>query len=381
MKTVKKLLILLIVSAILPYAIADITIDYSIKEANWAALSTPYNFSVDVGIDNTANNPVVVETPYAKFIIWVEKVDSKYYAVYTKSITTNGYLSIYYMAELFNANGKHPADITNNPTYAWGDSNGIIWYWWGVSESDFKDSIDNISNYWIYYGSDCIDELSKYDPVIIEPYNYNKEDIERLKALNPNIKVIAYLSVGEVNPSRPYFDECQDIIIGKNPYWDSYYVNVSSPLWEGIMINETKKFLSMGFDGVFLDTIDSAIYNNQSNGVTELIKKLREVYPTIIIIQNRGFDMVDKTAPYIDGVLFEDFSTYYDFEENTAKYWEGNDLEWINTQAEKLKQLNITVLTLDYVNDEEMAKYCIERTKEYGFIPMVTEDIYLNSVE
>ena len=137
----------------------------------------------------------------------------------------------------------------------------------------------------------------------------------------------------------------------------------------------------MGFDGVFLDTIDSAIYNNQSNGVTELIKKLREVYPTIIIIQNRGFDMVDKTAPYIDGVLFEDFSTYYDFEENTAKYWEGNDLEWINTQAEKLKQLNITVLTLDYVNDEEMAKYCIERTKEYGFIPMVTEDIYLNSVE
>ena len=59
----------------------------------------------------------------------------------------------------------------------------------------------------------------------------------------------------------------------------------------------------------------------------------------------------------------------------------GDDLEWINAQAEKLKQLNLTVLTLDYVNDEAMAEYCIERAKEYGFIPMVTKDMYLTSVE
>ena len=228
MKTVKKLLILLIVSAIIPYTIADITIDYSIKEANWAVLSTPYNFSVDVGIDNTANNPIVVETPYAKFIIWVEKVDSKHYAVYTKSTTTNGYLSIYYMAEVFNADGKHPTNIINNPIYAWGSSNGIIWYWWGASESDFKDSIDNISNYWIYYGSDCVDELSKYDLVIIEPYNYKKEDIQKLKSLNPNIKVIAYLSIGEVSNDRPYFKDCQKIIVGKNQNWNSKYLTYSN---------------------------------------------------------------------------------------------------------------------------------------------------------
>lgn len=84
---------------------------------------------------------------------------------------------------------------------------------------------------------------------------------------------------------------------------------------------------------------------------------------------------------YIDAVLFEDFTTYYDFEEKKAKYWEGNDLEWINAQAERLKKLNITVLTLDYVNNEEMAKKCVERAKEYGFISMTTKDIYLNSVE
>ena len=239
----------------------------------------------------------------------------------------------------------------------------------------------NINNFWVYYGSDNIEKVSKYDLVIIEPYNYNKEDIKRLKYLNPKIKVIAYLSIGEVDKERDYFKDCQSIIIGKNPNWDSYYVDVSSSVWKNIILKEVDKFINMGFDGIFLDTIDSAIHTNQKEDVIRLIKDIRERYPNIIIIQNRGFEVVDKTAPYIDGVLFEDFSTYYDFKEKKAKFWDEESLEWTDMQAERLKKLDIAVLTLDYVNDDKMAKKCIERAKKYGFIPMVTKDIYLNSVE
>ena len=248
-------------------------------------------------------------------------------------------------------------------------------------QSNFNHNKLSINSFWVYYGSNHVEELSKYDLVIIEPYNYNKEDIKRLKSINPDIKIIAYLSIGEVDKNRDYFKDCQSIIIGKNPNWDSYYVDVSSSVWKDIILREVDKFINMGFDGIFLDTIDSAIHTNQKEDVIRLIKDIRERYLNIIIIQNRGFEVVDKTAPYIDGVLFEDFSTYYDFKEKKAKFWKGNDLEWINTQAEKLKQLNLIVLTLDYINDEEMAKKCIERAKEYGFIPMVTKDIYLNSVD
>ncbi|CAB3288952.1 conserved exported protein of unknown function [Methanocaldococcus lauensis] len=242
----------------------------------------------------------------------------------------------------------------------------------------------NIYNFWVYYGSDNIENLSKYDLVIIEPYNYKKEDIQKLKSLNPNIKVIAYLSIGEVSKDRPYFKDCQNIIIGKNPNWTSYYVNISSSIWQNIIIDEVKKFKNMGFDGVFLDTVDSAIYTNQKNEVIELIKKIRKENPNIIIIQNRGFEIVNETAPYIDGVLFEDFTTYYDFKTKNAYYWNGSDLNWINAQSEKLKNLKekygIIILTLDYVNNNEMAKKCIEHAKEYGFIPMTTNDINLNSI-
>jgi uncharacterized protein (TIGR01370 family) len=239
----------------------------------------------------------------------------------------------------------------------------------------------NINNFWVYYGSDNIEKISKYDLVIIEPYNYNKEDIKRLKTLNPKIKIIAYLSIGEVDKERDYFKDCKSIIIGKNPNWNSYYVNISSQIWRNIIFNEIDKFINMGFDGIFLATIDSAIYTNQKEGIIKLIKDIREEYPNILIIQNRGFEVVDKTAPYIDAVLFEDFSTYYDFKEKKAKFWDEESLEWTDMQAERLKKLDIAVLTLDYVNDDKMAKKCIERAKEYGFIPMVTKDIYLNSIE
>jgi len=134
----------------------------------------------------------------------------------------------------------------------------------------------NINNFWVYYGSDNIEKLSKYDLVIIEPYNYNKEDIQKLKSLNPNIKVISYLSIGEVDKNRDYFKYCQSIIIGRNPNWNSYYVNISSPIWKNIIFNEIEKFKNMGFDGVFLDTVDSAIYTNQKEAVANLIREIRK---------------------------------------------------------------------------------------------------------
>jgi len=106
--------------------------------------------------------------------------------------------------------------------------------------------------------------------------------------------------------------------------------------------------------------------------------------PALVSPAYKTFEVIDKTAPYIDGVLFEDFTTGYDFKNKKAYYWKGNDLDWINSQGEKLKNLKekygLVILTLDYVNDEEMAKKCVEHAKEYGFIPMTTDDINLNSI-
>ena len=123
---------------------ADITIEYSIIQANGTNLATPYNFSVKAWLDNNESNPVIKETPYARFVVWIEPdsntshVDE--YLVHTNATTINGYASIYYRAELFNSSGEHPTTTAgSNPTYAWGDSNGIHWYWGAILRLEFGD--------------------------------------------------------------------------------------------------------------------------------------------------------------------------------------------------------------------------------------------------
>jgi polysaccharide biosynthesis protein PelA len=53
---------------------------------------------------------------------------------------------------------------------------------------------------------------------------------------------------------------------------------------------------------------------------------LKDQYPKLSIIQNRGFDTLDYASPYIDGLLWED--------------WRGNWKKdsWIKIRVEKLQK-------------------------------------------
>jgi hypothetical protein len=131
-----KLIFLIFVLGLLTQSCADLTIKYSITQANWTNLATPYNFSVKVWKDNTKDNPIVKKTTYAKFIIWVEN-ESSGYKIYTNATTINGYKSIKYKAELFNASGEHPSGVGSNPTEAWGSETGGLIYWTPIKADDF----------------------------------------------------------------------------------------------------------------------------------------------------------------------------------------------------------------------------------------------------
>jgi len=252
-------------------------------------------------------------------------------------------------------------------------------------QETIKAKVGDIKSYAVYYGQNEIEKLSKYDLVILEPENYSKEEIEMLKR-NGTI-VLAYLSLGEVNEDRWYFKYVKDCTLGKNPNWNSYYVNVSCKKWQDLVLHELiPKILNKGFDGLFLDTVDVVdVYPNMKESMVKLIESIREEYPNIVIIQNRGFSIVNETAEYIDGVLFECFTTYYNWSSKTYEVWSGEDLEWINEQAEKLlnlkKKYGLVVLTLDYADSDELRRVCVKHAKEFGFVPYVSSTVYLTTVE
>ncbi len=238
----------------------------------------------------------------------------------------------------------------------------------------------NIKSYAVYYGKDEIVRLSNFDLVIIQPEEYLKKEIETLK--KHKTIVLAYLSLGEV--SERYFKYAKKCIVGKNKNWNTYYVNVSCKKWQNFILNKTiPSILNKGFDGLLLDCVDVDNMTTKKS-IVSLIKKIRQKYPDIILIQNRGFNILNETAPYVNGVLFECFTTHYNWSSKKYELWKGEDLKWVEAKARELlrlkKKYGLVVLTLDYAENESLREVCLKHAKKYGFISYVS-NIYLNKIQ
>ncbi|ALM74349.1 endo alpha-1,4 polygalactosaminidase [Thermococcus barophilus] len=228
----------------------------------------------------------------------------------------------------------------------------------------------------VYYGDVSptnIDELSKFNLLILSPLveeNYIKE----LKS--KNIIVVGYLSLATIGGWEPWAGEVPDsVIIGHWETWNERETDFSSPQWRDIVLNKAVPYiLSKGFDGVFLDNLDYVDkYPEKREAMVELIKAIREKYPDIVIVANRGFSIAEEITPYVDYILFEDFITYYDFNGNKYKIYQDADLQWVLAQAEMLKKLKVKVLALSYADldnekqVEEFSKIVCKYAGEYGF--------------
>ncbi|MEI6857675.1 endo alpha-1,4 polygalactosaminidase [Psychrilyobacter sp.] len=116
-----------------------------------------------------------------------------------------------------------------------------------------------------------IDVLSKttYDVLIIDLYfkgiELTKDDLDKLRVKPQGGRrlIIGYFSVGEAEEYREYWKEEWDKklpewILYENKNWGgNYIVKYWSKEWRGIIEEMLIKYIDTGFDGVFLDTIDT----------------------------------------------------------------------------------------------------------------------------
>lgn len=256
-----------------------------------------------------------------------------------------------------------------------------------------KNKLANVNNYTLYYGDGKIDQLKKFDLAIIDPTGETKMGIKKLE--ESGTKTIAYLSIGEVSSFRWYYDLVdKNWAIGKNQNWDSFQIDVRNQGWHDLLLNEVIPHIkALGVQGLFLDTVDTVnIEPAMKSSMVQLIKQIREKYPNFTLVMNRGFSIMDKAIPYVDGVMFEDFSTTVDWSTvdwstspPQAVYykWKGNNLQWTTNIAKRLgewqKRTGLTVLSLDYANtgDQKMINYAYDRATSFepnlwGFVPYVS---------
>lgn len=190
--------------------------------------------------------------------------------------------------------------------------------------------LDKISSYNIYYGyvnKTVLQNMKKYQLMVVEPKGISQSNIMELK--KNNTKLYAYISIAEI----PSWD--RRINVPQNDYLKVYgkivknYGNIVGDIrntsYQNILLSQIKNLMNRGFDGVFFDTLDDYesldLVKTNSNvaslerAAVQFIANAKVKYPNLNIIQNRGFNILFLgSQKYVKGILYED----YDYASNDS---------------------------------------------------------------
>jgi len=198
---------------------------------------------------------------------------------------------------------------------------------------------------------------------------------------------LAYVSVVEVLPDTPNALQATARgipFLARNAEWGADVLDVTHAAWLDYVVNDlAAAALAKGFDGVFLDTLDSieriaAEHPNKAKAchgaLVALIKKLHKRFPQKRIVLNRGFDLIDEVAADINGVLIE--SMLQGWDPATKKYHavKPADTQWLLVRIRKIQARKLPVFVVDYVksNESELARKTAERIAALGCVPFIT---------
>ncbi|MCL1697191.1 endo alpha-1,4 polygalactosaminidase [Lysinibacillus sp. BPa_S21] len=224
--------------------------------------------------------------------------------------------------------------------------------------------------YYLDKGNDKIGkEMAKEDLVIVEPIEMQQKYIKQ--AQKNGTLIYGYINAMEADKwNIEFYSQLKEEDFYKDEHgekmyfseWDSYLMDMTSKHYQALLLEEIQKqIVQKGLDGVFLDTvgnIDSYLPEKEQGAQNEamlaFIKNIKQQYNNLSVAQNWGFQtLADYTAPYIDFVMWENFS--YDVV--------GED-EWAFDKMQQLVQIRekvgTQVMTIGF-DDEEKSRALAEK--------------------
>jgi polysaccharide biosynthesis protein PelA len=244
-----------------------------------------------------------------------------------------------------------------------------------------SDSAGSFHSIAFYYGNaPVVSDLSRFDMAVLEPDN----GFAMPRAPASGTRWIAYVSVGEVSPSRDYYAAIpKSWIIGRNDEWQSDIIDQGNPDWPSFFVQHVIAPLSRkGYSGFFLDTLDSyqSVASDHSRrsrsqqGMITLIHLIHRRFPKALILLNRGFEILPAVHGDICAVAFE--SLYKGWDERAGRYMDvsAEDRKWLLTEAGKVKKrYDLPVVAIDYCDpsDEKCARGTVQRIRAAHLVPYV----------
>ncbi len=225
--------------------------------------------------------------------------------------------------------------------------------------------------------------------LVVDPDD-SKLQTSEIQSLQKNgNKVLAYLSIGEAENYRDYWQKnwrvgSPTFLDEKNPDWEgNFKVKYWDKQWKQIIFDRVKKIQEAGYDGVYLDIIDAYEYYQEKG------KKDADQEMTLLVHEislqakqnNIHFLIVPQNAPelyvsyknVIDGLGAEDVFYNDDESQNVAET--THKLTYLR-QAIFDKKF---VLSIDYTADKKSICDYYKKCEEQNFLCMVSNrDLNLN---
>lgn len=222
------------------------------------------------------------------------------------------------------------------------------------------------------------------DLLVLEPHH--PRPIAPLRG--PDSRLLGYVSLGEVERSRPYLSmlDKAGALRAPNPHWpDARHVDLRHPAWRTVLLDRVvPEILALGFDGIFMDTLDNAEAMERDDPQSAkgmvaaggaLVAALRARFPTIALMLNRGYAALPDAAPHIDYLLGESMASRWSFADRRYEMLSDSDWTW---QAERLRPAKrrnpaLGLMTLDYWDPTDRTKVAAlyARERAAGFQPYV----------
>jgi endo-alpha-1,4-polygalactosaminidase (GH114 family) len=226
----------------------------------------------------------------------------------------------------------------------------------------------------VYYGDFFPAECEKdYSVFILSPHTQ-----ANITELAHTHLVAGYLSLGEVDSKQSYFNKIghKSFVLHRNPFWpDARLVDVRDLAWQGFILHEMiPNLIEKGYNGLFLDTLDSAIelerlypkrYKGSIENLISFIKKIKQQYPNLKLIANNAFSILPKIDSLLEYVLAESLFTSYDFA--SKKYQLASDDRRLKHANKVFSQLTSKPMVLEYAIDPDMISKVREKNKTYNF--------------
>lgn len=234
-------------------------------------------------------------------------------------------------------------------------------------------------------------KFSDYDILVLDYSKDGTEDekftsieINAIRAGKENRKILSYISIGEAEDYRYYWDTnwletSPDWLDESNPAWPgNYKVKYWITEWQEIIKRYLQKIIDIGFDGIYLDIIDAyEFYENTITNSDRLMIDFVDVISNftrtqvsefLIIPQNGEAIVNDRYLDLVDGIAREE--VYVQSTNDKRDLTETREIEGYLDQFLDAGKL---VMVVDYANNQDLIDYATSSATTKGYLTLVTD--------